>query len=54
MINERIKQLREEMKKNGIDVYIIPSSDPHQSEYVPERWKSRTWITGFKGSAGTA
>ncbi|WP_430885405.1 aminopeptidase P family protein [Fusibacter sp. JL216-2] len=54
MINERIKQLREEMKKNGIDVYIIPSSDPHQSEYVPERWKSRTWITGFTGSAGTA
>ncbi len=53
MINERIKKLREEMKKHDIDAYIIPSSDPHQSEYVPERWKSRTWISGFTGSAGT-
>lgn len=54
MINERIKKLREEMKKHDIDAYIIPSSDPHQSEYVSERWKARTWITGFTGSAGTA
>lgn len=54
VINERIKKLREEMKKHDIDAYIIPSSDPHQSEYVPERWKARTWITGFTGSAGTA
>ncbi len=54
MINKRIGKLREEMEKHNIDVYIIPSSDPHQSEYVPERWKSRTWITGFTGSAGTA
>lgn len=53
MINERIKKLREEMKKHNIDAYIIPSSDPHQSEYVPERWKGRTWISGFTGSAGT-
>ena len=54
MINERLKQLRAEMKKHDIDVYIIPSSDPHQSEYVPKRWMARTWITGFTGSAGTA
>ncbi len=54
VINERISALRQEMKNKGIDVYIIPSADPHQSEYVPERWKARAWITGFTGSAGIA
>jgi Xaa-Pro aminopeptidase len=40
------------MSEYDIDVYIIPSSDPHQSEYVPNRWKARSWISGFTGSAG--
>lgn len=52
-INERIIALRLEMEQQGLDAYIIPSSDPHQSEYVNEHWKSREWISGFDGSAGT-
>ena len=40
------------MKKAGIDAYLIPSSDPHQSEYVTEHWKTREWMSGFTGSAG--
>lgn len=52
-IPERIGALREEMKKYGLDAYLIPSSDPHLSEYPAEHWKSRQWISGFSGSAGT-
>ncbi len=52
-IRERIVALRDAMKKHQIDAYIIPSSDAHLSEYVPARWKSREWISGFTGSAGT-
>lgn len=50
---EKIETLRRLMKDKEIDAYIIPSSDPHQSEYVPEHWKSRAFISGFTGSAGT-
>lgn len=53
-IQERINALRDAMKKAGLSAYIIPSSDPHQSEYVAEHWKSREWISGFTGSAGVA
>jgi Xaa-Pro aminopeptidase len=42
------------MKKRNIDAYICPSSDPHNSEYVADLWKSREWISGFDGSAGVA
>lgn len=52
-IQERIAALREAMKEKNIDAYIIPSSDPHLSEYPADRWKSREWISGFDGSAGT-
>ena len=52
-IPERIQALRKEMAIEGIDAYIIPSSDPHNSEYVSPRWQSRKWISGFTGSAGT-
>lgn len=52
-IVQRIEALRGLMKEKGIDAYIIPSTDPHQSEYVAEHWKSRAWISGFTGSAGT-
>jgi len=52
-INDRLTALRGWMKAEKIDAYIIPSSDPHQSEYVAEHWKSREWISGFTGSAGT-
>lgn len=52
-IKERIEKLRELMKENGMDAYIIPSFDAHQSEYVSDHWKCRQWISGFTGSAGT-
>ena len=52
-IRERVIKLRELMKEKGIDVYVIPSSDYHQSEYVGEHFKSREFISGFTGSAGT-
>src|SRR5690554_5325702 len=51
-INKKIQLLRERMEKYGLDAYIIPSSDPHLSEYVAEHWKARAWISGFNGSAG--
>jgi len=51
-IDNRIKALRAEMKKQKLDAYVIPSSDAHQSEYVNAHWKSREWISGFTGSAG--
>lgn len=52
-IRQRIASLREFMKKRELSAFIIPSTDPHSGEYVPERWKSREWISGFNGSAGT-
>ena len=54
MINERIAALRREMEQRGIDMYIIPTSDFHESEYVGDYFKARKFITGFTGSAGTA
>lgn len=54
MIQDRLQALREEMKKRGIDIYVVPTSDFHESEYVGEHFKARKFITGFTGSAGTA
>jgi Xaa-Pro aminopeptidase len=51
-IVNRLDNLRKAMQKNGIDAFIIPSSDPHQSEYVCDHWKSRYYFSGFSGSAG--
>lgn len=51
---EKESQLRKLMEREGISAFITPSTDPHSGEYVPERWKSRRWISGFTGSAGTA
>ncbi|PAB60065.1 aminopeptidase P family protein [Anaeromicrobium sediminis] len=53
-IKDRIIQLRKHMKEKNMDAYIIPSSDSHQSEYVGDYFKSREFISGFTGSAGTA
>lgn len=53
-ITDRLSTLREVMKQNGVSATIIPGTDPHGSEYLPNRWKERTWISGFNGSAGTA
>lgn len=51
--NEKITKIRELMKQNGVSAYIIPSADPHMSEYFSNRWKTRAYISGFTGSAGT-
>ena len=52
-IKDKVEKLRQLMKENKMDAYIIPSFDAHQSEYVADYWKSRQWISGFTGSAGT-
>ena len=52
-INDRLQDLRALFSQEGIQAFIIPSTDPHLSEYVAPHWKSREWISGFTGSAGT-
>lgn len=54
MIPERLAALRTEMKKRGIAMYVVPTADFHNSEYVGTHFKARAFITGFTGSAGTA
>lgn len=53
-INERVARLRQWMENYDLQAYIIPSTDPHASEYTPGHWECRKWISGFTGSAGTA
>lgn len=53
-INKRLEELRSLMKDRKIDAYIVASSDPHQSEYLADYYKTREFISGFTGSAGTA
>ena len=53
-VPERIAKLRSLMEEKGIDIYIVPTADFHQSEYVGEHFKARKFITGFSGSAGTS
>ncbi|HLR00356.1 MAG TPA: aminopeptidase P family N-terminal domain-containing protein, partial [Sphingobacterium sp.] len=50
---EKLNLIREKMDERGIDAYLIPSSDPHISEYLPDRYKCVEWVSGFTGSAGT-
>ena len=50
---ENIEKLRQCVRKKNIDAFIVPSNDPHFSEYVADYWKCREWISGFTGSAGT-
>jgi Xaa-Pro aminopeptidase len=52
-VNEKLAALRGKMKENGVQAYIIPSSDPHMSEYLPAHWTTRSYFSGFTGSAGT-
>lgn len=52
-VTERVAALRKVMAEKGIDAYIVPSADFHQSEYVGEYFKARRYISGFTGSAGT-
>ena len=50
---EKIKALREAMQAENVQACIIPTTDPHSGEYTPDHWKTRQWISGFTGSAGT-
>ena len=52
-VSEKIELLRQQMAAHQLDAYLIPSSDPHQSEYLSTHWQSRAWLSGFSGSAGT-
>lgn len=51
--NEKIELLRAEMKRLGLSAYIVPTADPHLSEYTPAHYQFRHWLSGFSGSAGT-
>lgn len=53
-IKNRLLALRKQMQARQLSAFIVPSTDPHSGEYVPEHWESRKWISGFTGSAGTA
>ena len=53
-ILSRLASLREVMRCEKLDAFVFPSTDPHHSEYTPDRWKGREWISGFNGSAGAA
>ncbi len=52
-VDTRIAALRSILEREGLDGWYINGTDPHQSEYVSERWRSRAWISGFTGSAGS-
>ena len=52
-VPERIAALRAAMKEAGVDGFLIPSSDPHMSEYLPDCYQARSWFSGFNGSVGT-
>jgi Xaa-Pro aminopeptidase len=49
----RIERLREALKARQVDALLVPSADPHLSEYLPGRWQGREWLSGFTGSMGT-
>jgi len=49
---QKLVEIRKKMTASGIDAYFIPMTDPHMGEYVPDRWKTIQWLTGFTGSAG--
>jgi Xaa-Pro aminopeptidase len=52
-ITQRLQQLRTALQTHGAQAVIIPTSDPHLSEYLPDHWAAREWFSGFTGSAGT-
>ncbi|WP_374513086.1 M24 family metallopeptidase [Niveibacterium sp.] len=52
-IRARIEALRAALRRHGVDACLVPSADPHLSEYLPEYWQARQWLSGFTGSMGT-
>ncbi|MBQ0080242.1 MAG: aminopeptidase P family protein [Alistipes sp.] len=53
VIEQRLKSLRQFMRQHQLSAFIVPTTDPHASEYTPSFYESRKWISGFTGSAGT-
>jgi len=53
IIAKRIESLRGAMQRHGLAAWVVPSSDPHLSEYLPAHWQGRQWLSGFTGSVGT-
>ena len=49
----RIERVRDSLRQHGLQALLVPSSDPHLSEYLPPRWQARPWLSGFTGSMGT-
>ena len=52
-VPEKLAKLRELMTNQSIDALVVMSADPHMSEYLPDYWKARQWLSGFSGSVGT-
>ena len=52
-IPARLAALRAAMQQHGVAAVLVPSADPHLSEYLPAHWAAREWLSGFTGSAGT-
>ncbi|NML14121.1 aminopeptidase P family protein [Azohydromonas caseinilytica] len=53
LVAPRLQRLRAALQEQALDALLVPSSDPHLSEYLPERWQGRQWLSGFTGSMGT-
>lgn len=53
LVPRRLAQTRELMSREGIHALLVPSADPHLSEYLPGYWQGRQWLSGFHGSVGT-
>jgi len=53
VVSSRLAALRRAMRQRRLDACLVPSADPHLSEYLPERWEGRRWLSGFSGSAGS-
>lgn len=52
-VNTRLARIREVMQREGVDALLVPSADPHLSEYLPGYWQARQWLSGFHGSVGS-
>ena len=50
---QRLAKLRQTMREHNLAAWIVPSADPHLSEYLPEHWQARVYFSGFTGSVGT-
>ena len=49
----KIAALRQRMRENGLNAYVVPGNDPHASEYMASHWCEMQWLSGFNGESGT-